>query len=81
MYTLIGILTHLSEKLFAKCWEKLNCNCTIDVFYRYDVKKLEEKAQGIAEISASAQNIFEHVNKVSTNSQEHQPCNALYERE
>jgi methyl-accepting chemotaxis protein len=70
IYTLLGILTHLSENYSQSAGK--NSIATAQLMFSIDTmsKKLEEKAQGISEISASAQNIFEHVNRVSTNSQE-----------
>jgi len=70
IYTLLGILTHLSENYSQSAGK--NSIATAQLMFSIDEmsKKLEEKAHGISAISASAQNIFEHVNKVSTNSQE-----------
>lgn len=70
IYNLVGILTHLSEDYSQSAGK--NSIATAQLMFSIDSmsKKLEEKAQGISAISASAQNIFEHVNKVSTNSQE-----------
>ena len=70
IYTLLGILTNLSENYSHSAGK--NSIATAQLMFSIDnmSKKLEEKAQGIAAISASAQNIFEHVNKVSANSQE-----------
>lgn len=69
-YALLGILTHLSENYSQSAGE--NSIATAQLMFSIDAmsKKLEEKATSIAAISDSAQNIFEHVNKVSTNSQE-----------
>lgn len=70
LYKLLGILTSLSENYSHSAGK--NSIATAQLMFSIDAmsKKLEEKAQGISEISASAQNIFEHVNIVSTNSQE-----------
>lgn len=70
IYTLIDTLTALSENYSQSAGK--NSIATAQLMFSIDnmSKKLEEKAKGIAEISASAQNIFEHVNIVSTNSQE-----------
>jgi len=69
-YALLGILTHLSENYSQSAGK--NSIATAQLMFSIDAmsKKLEEKATSIAAISDSAQNIFEHVNKVSTNSQE-----------
>ncbi len=69
-YALIGTLTALSENYSQSAGK--NSIATAQLMFSIDnmSKKLEEKAKGIADISASAQNIFEHVNNVSTNSQE-----------
>ena len=70
IYKLLGILTGLSENYSHSAGK--NSIATAQLMFSIDAmsKKLDEKAQGISEISASAQNIFEHVNIVSTNSQE-----------
>ena len=70
IYTLIGTLTSLSENYSQSAGK--NSIATAQLMFSIDnmTKKLDEKAKGIAEISASAQNIFEHVTKVSANSQE-----------
>ncbi|MDD3342634.1 MAG: methyl-accepting chemotaxis protein [Sulfurospirillaceae bacterium] len=70
IYKLINLLTALSENYSHSAGK--NSIATAQLMFSIDnmSKKLEEKAKGIAEISASAQNIFEHVNIVSTNSQE-----------
>jgi len=70
LYGLITILTNLSENYSQSA--ATNSISTAQLMYSIDnmSKKLEEKAKSISEISASAQNIFEHVNVVSTNSQE-----------
>lgn len=70
IYSLLGILTHLSENYSQSAGK--NSIATAQLMFSIDnmSKKLEEKAQGISAISDSAQNIFEHVNKVSANSQE-----------
>jgi methyl-accepting chemotaxis protein len=70
VYGLLGILTHLSENYSQSAGK--NSIATAQLMFSIDAmsKKLEEKATSIAAISESAQNIFEHVNKVSTNSQE-----------
>lgn len=69
VYKLLGILTSLSENYSYSAGK--NSIATAQLMFSIDAMstKLEEKAQGISEISASAQNIFEHVNIVSTNSQ------------
>lgn len=70
VYGLIGILTNLSEDYSQSAGK--NSIATAQLMFSIDnmSKKLDEKAQSISEISASAQNIFEHVNIVSVNSQE-----------
>jgi len=70
IYRLLGILTGLSENYSHSAGK--NSIATAQLMFSIDnmSKKLEEKASSIAAISASAQNIFEHVNVVSTNSQE-----------
>lgn len=70
IYGIITILTNLSENYSQSA--ATNSISTAQLMYSIDnmSKKLEEKAKSIAEISASAQNIFEHVNVVSSNSQE-----------
>ena len=70
IYGLITLLTNLSENYSQSA--ATNSISTAQLMYSIDnmSKKLEEKAKSIAEISASAQNIFEHVNVVSSNSQE-----------
>ena len=70
IYGLINILTSLSENYSQSA--ATNSISTAQLMYSIDnmSKKLEEKAKSITEISTSAQNIFEHVNLVSSNSQE-----------
>ncbi len=70
IYALLGILTHLSENYSESAGK--NSIATAQLMFSIDTmsKKLEEKAASISAISDSAQNIFEHVNTVSTNSQE-----------
>lgn len=70
IYKLIGTLTALSENYSQSAGK--NSIATAQLMFSIDnmSKKLEEKAKGIAEISTSAQKIFEHVNIVSANSQE-----------
>lgn len=70
IYGLINILTNLSENYSQSA--ATNSISTAQLMYSIDnmSKKFEEKAKSISEISASAQNIFEHVNSVSASSQE-----------
>jgi len=69
-YDLIALLIDLSENYSQSAGK--NSIATAQLMYSIDTMshKLEEKAKSIGEISASAQNIFEHVNRVSANSQE-----------
>jgi len=69
IYKLTTTLTHLSEDYSQSAGK--NSIATAQLVFSIDTlsKKLDEKAHSISEISASAQNIFEHVTLVSTNSQ------------
>ncbi|WP_263832399.1 methyl-accepting chemotaxis protein [Sulfurospirillum oryzae] len=70
IYRLVTLLTYLSENYSQSAGK--NSIATAQLMYSIDMmsKKLEEKAASISDISASAQNIFDHVNRVSSNSQE-----------
>jgi methyl-accepting chemotaxis protein len=69
-YDLFALLIDLSEHYSDSAAK--NSISTAQLMFSIDAmsKKLEEKAHSIGQISESAQNIFEHVNRVSTNSQE-----------
>ncbi|MDY0264056.1 MAG: methyl-accepting chemotaxis protein [Sulfurospirillum cavolei] len=69
-YELIALLIELSEHYSNSAAR--NSISTARLMFSIDAmsKKLEEKAHSIGKISESAQNIFEHVNRVSTNSQD-----------
>jgi len=69
-YELIALLIDLSEHYSNSAAH--NSISTARLMFSIDAmsKKLEEKAHSIGKISESAQNIFEHVNRVSTNSQD-----------
>lgn len=66
--TKLKILVGLSEHYSQSAGK--NSIATAQLMFSIDAmsKKLDEKAASITEISQSAQNIFEHVNRVSTNS-------------
>jgi len=68
--TKLKILVELSEH-YSKSSGK-NSIATAELMYSIESmsKKLDEKAASIGQISQSAQNIFEHVNRVSSNSVE-----------
>lgn len=70
IYDLFSVLISLSEDYSANAGK--NSISTAQLMFSIDnmSKKLEEKAHSVAEISKSAQNIFEHINMVSKNSQE-----------
>jgi len=70
VFALLDVLTRLSENYSQSAGK--NSIATAQLMFSIDTmsKKLEEKAASILEISASAQNIFEHVTKVSVSSQE-----------
>lgn len=70
IYRLVTLLIYLSENYSQSAGK--NSIATAQLMYSIDAmsKKLEEKAHSIAEISSSTQNIFEHVNLVSSNAQE-----------
>jgi len=70
IYRLVTLLIYLSENYSQSAGK--NSISTAQLMYSIDAmsKKLEEKAHSIAEISSSTQNIFEHVNLVSSNAQE-----------
>jgi methyl-accepting chemotaxis protein len=70
IYKLITLLTYLSENYSQSAGK--NSIATAQLMYSIDAmsKKLEEKAHSIAEISNSTQNIFEHVDMVSSNARE-----------
>ncbi|WP_333802942.1 methyl-accepting chemotaxis protein [Sulfurospirillum sp.] len=70
IYKLVTLLTYLSENYSQSAGK--NSIATAQLMYSIDSmsKKLEEKAHSISEISNSTQNIFEHVNLVSSNAQE-----------
>jgi len=70
IYKLMTLLTYLSENYSQSAGK--NSIATAQLMYSIDAmsKKLEDKAHSIAEISNSTQNIFEHVDMVSSNAQE-----------
>ena len=70
IYNLLTLLTSLSENYSQSAGK--NSIATAQLMYSIDAmsKKLEEKAHSVAEISHSTQNIFEHVDLVSSNAQE-----------
>jgi len=70
IYRLMTLLTYLSENYSQSAGK--NSIATAQLMYSIDAmsKKLEEKAHSVAEISNSTQNIFEHVDMVSSNARE-----------
>lgn len=70
IYKLFSVLIGLSEDYSQSAGK--NSIATAQLMSSIDnmSKKLEEKARGVSEISASAQNIFEHINMVSKNATE-----------